>query len=133
MFPDVSDDQIDPYLDFVNSLDEYYIRIFLSVIMYIQWASKPVMKFYNDVDSWTYGNAKHIALALAGIVMYFIAVSSFYVMRFMWTNISFILSFWWAAFTNKNSGGAHVDPAGGAAGVHSNIPDAMPTKDEFEF
>lgn len=133
MFPDLSDEQVDPYLDFIKGLDEYYIRLMLSVIMYMQWASKPVMKFYNDVDAWTYGNAKHIAMALAAIVMYFMAIVSFYVMRFLWTNVSFIVSFWWAAFTNKGvNGGGISNPAGDAAtgDVHS---DAMPTKDEFEF
>lgn len=120
-------------------------------------ASKPVMKAYNTVDAWTYGNAKHLAMLLAGIVLYVFVLFMFFIARHLFAYASVVFMFVYkmvygnsaaasyqassaassAAAASASSGipaaEAIFDAAAGSAGASAGAGMAAAGGDEFEF
>jgi len=80
--------------------------------MYAQMSSKPLMAFYAQVDGWTYGNAKHIALLIGGLLLYVVAMVMFYCTRASFKYIYMLFAFLYKAVYGSGATDASVN--GGA-------------------
>ena len=143
MFPGVGDNQVTEYIDYLASFSEGTLTIILTILMYLQKIARPTIAFYGQVDTWTYGNAKHIALLLVGIVAYFGIVVSIHMFKFFYRYARVFALFLYNLFANKSTTSTAtygtgtnnaVDHAG--VSVSSSIPTSSAGdvgKDEFDI
>ena len=139
MIPGAAEEQVMPYIDYLAAMDDYYVKIVLSVFMYLQMMAKPTMSAYTTVDSWTYGNAKHVVLIIVGIVAYISVYYGLIVFKFFfgYTKIV-VLSLYNLVFrSNQTAGtsgsGMHQTYESTSTSTASNMQSGQLNDDEFEF
>lgn len=98
------------------------------------------MALYAKVDEWTYGNAKHIALLIGGLLLYIVAMVIFYVTRASFKYIYLAFALLYRALYGNGAtdvsinGGTIPDSVGVAVDdVSSSTPNVGSGGDEFEF
>lgn len=109
-------------------------------LQYVQAASRPIMSAYGVVDTYTYGNAKHIATALAMIVCYILVrcLMVIFTYVFSWGKllVGIIMSRLNSSSSSSSSSSGMFNDAG-ATGASSadaefnSFPNANTDGDEF--
>ena len=103
MFPGVADTQVTEYIDYMASFSEGTLTVILTVLMYLQKVSRPLIAFYGTVDAWTYGNAKHIALLFAGVFAYIGIIIALTMFKFFYKHARVIALFLYSLVSGKSA------------------------------
>lgn len=124
----VTDEQLGSYIDMFASLDAYVLKCIFLFMSFLGSLYKPAVALYTTVDSYTFGGARYIALALLAVVAYYTSVVMWIVGRWI---ISGLYALYRAVFpatvaTVVNSGIAQDGVASTAAASAASAGGAIP-------
>jgi hypothetical protein len=79
----VTDEQIDSYIDMASQMNKFTLKCIAYGIWYISKAAKPLSEYYKKADEYSFGTAKYILMILLFIVLYYVSITLFAVVKFL--------------------------------------------------
>eukprot|EP01040_Poterioochromonas_malhamensis_P000878 gene878-931_t len=83
MFGGVSDEQVEGFIDMAHRMDKWMLKLIAYAIWYVSSAAKPLAEIYKKVDEYTFGTARYILMGLFAMIMYYVAIFSFAVVKWI--------------------------------------------------
>jgi hypothetical protein len=127
----VSDDQINSFIDFISSIDRYYLILVVRFIVYCTTIYPTVMEVYKLADKYTLGMIKYILLAMLFAVFWYCSKGTFYFWRFIIRKILNLIGYGTVGGTSANAIKDAVSSV--ATPVAETIQNIAENAEEFEF
>jgi len=80
-FGGITDSQMEAFIDTLSSLSSWFLIFTISNIIYVASLAKPMKELYNKVDTYTFGMAQYIVLAIILVIVYYCSRLGFYFFR----------------------------------------------------
>lgn len=77
----MSDDQVNSYIDMASGMSTTFLKFIAYGIWYMSKAAKPLGELYKTIDTYTFGSARYLAFGLFALVMYYISMFVFFIIR----------------------------------------------------
>ena len=84
-FGGITDGQMEAFIDTLSSLSSWFLIFTISSMIYIASLAKPAKELYNKVDTYTFGMAHYIILAIILVILYYCTRIGFYFFRLFLT------------------------------------------------
>lgn len=83
MLGGVTDEQIESYIDMASRMDKFFLKMIAYAIWYVSSAAKPLSELYKKADEYTFGTAKYILMFILFIVLYYVSIFLFAIVKFI--------------------------------------------------
>jgi hypothetical protein len=102
----LTDEQTNSFIDTMSAMDASTLTLILRFIIYLSTLYKPAVDLYNTVDKYTFGCARYILLAIVGILLYYLSMVVWFVLRNLFVVGSFIAVRVYALVSPSGAGAA---------------------------
>lgn len=89
----VSDDQIDGFIDMANRMEKWMLKLIAYAIWYVSSAARPLGELYKKADEYSFGTAKYILMGLFAMIMYYIAIFFFAIIKWIFFKLYALVMF----------------------------------------
>ena len=84
-FGGITDAQMEAFIDTLSSLSSWFLIFTISSMIYIASLANPAKELYKKVDTYTFGMAHYIVLAIVLVILYYCTRLGFYFFRLFLT------------------------------------------------